>query len=114
MTFLTDRELIDRLSLPYDIGKTAIAELDKGGQFPQKWPLFGNRRWWPAVLQFFLARYGGLPRDVMATPAVTWEEDFDACKPAARKTTRAPVTRTVVAEAIQQVRRSMGGETGPG
>jgi hypothetical protein len=60
--FVTDIELIRRLGVPEKIGRAAIQELDRssraGRRFPQKDPLFGNRRYLPAVENYFMLRYG--------------------------------------------------------
>ncbi len=59
--FVTDAELIRRIGVPEKIARAVIRELDakRGNVFPQKNPLWGNRRYWPAV-RAYLDRYGGL------------------------------------------------------
>jgi hypothetical protein len=60
--FVTDAELIRRLGLPEKIGRAAIQELDRSQagrpRFPRKEPLFGNRRYWPAIEKYFMLSYG--------------------------------------------------------
>jgi hypothetical protein len=61
--FVTDAELIRRLGLPDKIGRAAIQELDRSSRagrsrFPQKDPLFGHRRFYPAVENYLMLRYG--------------------------------------------------------
>jgi hypothetical protein len=62
--FVTDAELLRRLGMPEKIGRRAIRELDKRlpgrAPFPGKDPLFGDRRYWPAVVAWF-DRYFGVP-----------------------------------------------------
>jgi hypothetical protein len=64
--FVTDAELIRRLGVPEKIARGALRALDNmGGRhsgFPQKNKLWGNRRYWPAVRQYFDAQYGVGPR----------------------------------------------------
>lgn len=86
--WITDDEMRQRLGLDDVDGRAAIQELDRQGVLPQKWPLFGNKRWWPAVLNFFLTRYGGLPGASEATTAATWEESFDHVQPKRTNHTR--------------------------
>jgi hypothetical protein len=58
--FVTDAELIRRLGVPEKVARPAIHMLDdkKGTGFPKKNPLWGNRRYWPAVVAYFDATYG--------------------------------------------------------
>jgi hypothetical protein len=53
--FVTDAELIRRLGVPEKIAHAAIHVLDRtrDSGFPQKKALWGNRRYWPAVKQWF-------------------------------------------------------------
>jgi hypothetical protein len=74
--FVTDAELIRRLGVPEKIGRAAIQDLEKlhpgRPKFPQKDPLFGGRRFWPAVEKYLMIRHGmsGTP----FTPAPQWQE----------------------------------------
>jgi hypothetical protein len=60
--FVTDAELLRRLGLPEKIGRRMLREVEKhlpGRQrFPQQDPLFGRRRFYPAVLQWLYDYYG--------------------------------------------------------
>lgn len=83
--FVTDAELIRRLGLPEKVGRVALRELDKASNarrpFPQKDPLFGDRRFWPAVKQWLLdykAVRQNSAANIPFVPAPTaWEENFD-------------------------------------
>lgn len=66
---VTDTELIERLKVPERVARQALEMLDRDGRtgFPPKQPLWGNRRYWPAV-EKWLERHSGLmmessPRD---------------------------------------------------
>lgn len=48
--------------------------LDRRPDFPKKDPLFGGRRFMPAVLAWFFARYG-VKTDKPPVPT-DWEENF--------------------------------------
>ena len=56
--FVSDTELYRRLGVGPKTGQAAVHALEPHG-FPLKQPLFGNKRYWPAV-RFFLDRYYGL------------------------------------------------------
>jgi hypothetical protein len=70
--FVTDAELIRRLGVPEKIARGALRALDNmGGRhsgFPQKNKLWGNRRYWPAVRQYFDAQYGVARRSAEVAP----------------------------------------------
>lgn len=72
--FVTDEELLTRLNLPQKCGMEAIRMLDRRPDFPKKDPLFGGRRFMPAVLAWFFARYG-VKTDKPPVPT-DWEENF--------------------------------------
>ena len=78
--YVTDKELIERLGVPEKVARAALREFDNHPKsalrFPAKDPLMGNRRYWPAVLQFFNARHGVVPRERDAGEP-QWEEHFD-------------------------------------
>lgn len=61
--FVTDTELGRRLGLPRNVVRDALTTLDKNPQsgFPKKLPFWGNRRYWPAVVDYF-NRWNGLPK----------------------------------------------------
>lgn len=73
--FVTDAELIRRLGVPEKIAREALRELEsKGGGFPPKVKLWGDRRYWPAVAAYFdrqyASRFAGKTRgDGDETPA---------------------------------------------
>jgi hypothetical protein len=84
--FVTDAELLRALHLPEKAGRRALAALDAGipnvPKFPQPDPLFGGRRYWPAVQAWFVAYYDVRLPDGgnQVTIQPMWEEDFDAAE----------------------------------
>jgi hypothetical protein len=55
--YVTDAELIRRTGIPEKVARRLIRELDRlPSGFPPKDRLCGNRRYWPAVQDFFAAR----------------------------------------------------------
>jgi hypothetical protein len=56
--FVSDTELYRRLGVGPKTGRLAVLALEPHG-FPLKQPLFGKKRYWPAV-PVFLDRYYGL------------------------------------------------------
>lgn len=54
--FVTDDELVRELGVPAEQARAAIRMLDakKGNGFPRKNPLWGNRRYLPAVQEWLL------------------------------------------------------------
>jgi hypothetical protein len=71
--FITDRQLIKRLGVSFPVGYRALRELDRKhalNGFPQKDPLWGNRRLWPKVVRWLMG--GGDAK--RATESVTWED----------------------------------------
>src|SRR5450755_2868639 len=77
--FVTDAEIIRRLRLPEKVGRRVLRELDRHlpnrPRFPQKDPLFGDRRFWPAIAKYFKMRYGVDGPQIVST-APTWQENF--------------------------------------
>jgi hypothetical protein len=59
--FVTDTEMLRKIGISEKIGRVAIRELEKRQVFPPKDPLFGNKRYWPAVRAFLDARSGLTP-----------------------------------------------------
>jgi len=53
--FVTDAELIRRIGVPEGAARNALRMLDRdrGSGFPAKQPLWGGRRYWPAVRLWF-------------------------------------------------------------
>jgi hypothetical protein len=68
--FVSDTEMLRRIGVSKKIGRIAIRELEKRLAFPPKDPLFGNKRYWPAVRAFLDARGGvtTLPPRAIYTP----------------------------------------------
>ena len=58
--YLTDAELIRRLGVPERIMRPMLLGLEQKYNFPRKNPLFGDRRYWPAV-KHWLDKHQGLP-----------------------------------------------------
>ena len=56
--FISDAEMYRRLGVGEGIGRVAVRELEKRQIFPPKDPLFGNKRYWPAIRAFLDARAG--------------------------------------------------------
>lgn len=57
--WVTDAEIIRRLGVSEKVGYTAIHRLEKSGLgFPEKQRVWGKKRYWPAVKDFFDAQYG--------------------------------------------------------
>ncbi len=59
--FVTDAELLRRLGVPEKLGYQALGMLDENPKsgFPQKDPLWGGRRYWPAVRSYLDTYYQG-------------------------------------------------------
>jgi hypothetical protein len=74
--FVTDAEMLRRIGISEKIGRIAIRELEKRLAFPAKDPLFGNKRYWPAVRAFLDARSGvtTTPPKAIYTPVVPDEK----------------------------------------
>jgi hypothetical protein len=72
--FVSDSELLTRLNVSKKVGMPALRVLDRRPDFPKKDPLFGGKRFYPAVLAWFFARYG-VKTDKPPVPT-DWEEDF--------------------------------------
>lgn len=62
--WVTDAELIRRSGVPEKIARQAIEMLDKNqvSGFPKKNPLWGNRRYWPAVENYWARMHGMIPQ----------------------------------------------------
>lgn len=67
--FVTDQELIEFLGIPEKTARAAIAELDRNPRtgFPPKNPLWGDRRYLPAV-QKWLDEANGLAKPKQESP----------------------------------------------
>jgi len=53
--YLTDTELARRIGCPHSTLRDALSMFDRDPRsgFPKKQPLFGGRRYWPAVRDYF-------------------------------------------------------------
>ena len=53
--WVTDEELIERSGVPANVMRQAILRLDADrlSGFPKKQPLYGGRRYWPAVQEYW-------------------------------------------------------------
>jgi hypothetical protein len=58
--FIPDSEMYRRLGVSPRIGRMAVLALERSG-FPPKLPLWGNRRYWPAIRAFLDRHYGAVP-----------------------------------------------------
>lgn len=56
--YVSDAELCRRLGVGERTARVAIRELERNRGFPRKDPLFGERRYWPAVKAFLDRRSG--------------------------------------------------------
>jgi hypothetical protein len=81
--YLSDRQIIRRLGFGEKFGRRVLHELDKAhpgrARYPQKDPLFGNRRFWPAVLKWHMDYHRVMATEQqhnVSTPR--WQENFDA------------------------------------
>jgi hypothetical protein len=87
---MTDVEIFDALGIPEKLGRKAFRELDKPlsgtKRFPQPVPLFGGRRFWPAVERYFMEEFGGVVPDFThkTDGKPPWQEDFDASEKTGR------------------------------
>lgn len=64
--YLLDSELIRRLGVPEKVMRPMLPGLESKFNFPRKQPLFGGRRYWPAVKKW-LDTHNGLNVDA-STP----------------------------------------------
>ena len=60
--YLLDSELIRRLGVPEKLMRSLLPGLEAKYAFPKKQPLFGGRRYWPAV-KAWLDKHNGLMVD---------------------------------------------------
>ena len=66
--YLTDAELIRRLGVPEKLMRPMLPGLEKNYGFPKKSPLFGERRYWPAVKNW-LDKHNGLTVGTLPPPS---------------------------------------------
>lgn len=56
--WLTDAELIRRMGVPEKLGRAILRQMNEPGTgFPKKQELYGDRRYWPAVKDYFDSRF---------------------------------------------------------
>jgi hypothetical protein len=60
--YLLDSELIRRLGVPDKVMRRMLPSLESKYGFPRKQPLFGQRRYWPAV-KAWMDKHNGLTDD---------------------------------------------------
>jgi hypothetical protein len=60
---VTDAELIRRLGVPEKDARRTIAFLDSKQSFPPKLKMWGGRRWWPHVEEWFAKSSGMISDD---------------------------------------------------
>ncbi|WP_412063764.1 winged helix-turn-helix domain-containing protein [Rhizobium sp. SYY.PMSO] len=75
--FVTDAQCAERIGISTEEFKAIVPELTRQG-FPVPDPLFGKRRYWPAVRVFLDRRYGMGKDDSMlrAPPGLDEEEPW--------------------------------------
>lgn len=56
--FVDDLEIARRWNVSYKIAQVAIRAFEGDPRFPQRDPLFGGLRYWPAVENYVRNRYG--------------------------------------------------------
>ena len=68
--FVTDAEMIRRLGVPEKIARDAIRMLDRNPSscFPKKQALWGDRRYWPAVVDYLDATLRSTIKPLSITP----------------------------------------------
>lgn len=67
--WVNDKELIERLNVDEAKARAVLRELDtdKTSGFPQKWRLWGDKRYWPAIAAYFEHHYGYKLGDLKTT-----------------------------------------------
>jgi hypothetical protein len=63
--WITDAELIRRSGVPEKVMRPVLHRMDadRRNGFPKKNPLYGNRRYWPAVQDYWAKQTGIKPQD---------------------------------------------------
>lgn len=61
--YLSDAELIRRIGVPEKVLRPMLPGLESKYGFPRKQPLFGGRRYWPAV-KAWLDKHNGIKMDL--------------------------------------------------
>ena len=88
--FMTDAQIAERWGVCDKTARRAIKALERAGGFPRKDPLFGGKRYWPAV-DTFMKRRAGLSIPAVQTDG---EENWNDETPTSRRRPRAPVATT--------------------
>jgi hypothetical protein len=86
--FVPDAEIARRWGVSDKTARVAIREFEKHGGFPPRDPLFGEKRFWPAVQAFMLRRAG---LTIAAPTEQPGEENWDANAAKDRKRPRTGV-----------------------
>jgi len=88
--FLTDVQIAERWGVCDKTARRAMKALERAGGFPKKDPLFGGKRYWPAVDAFMKRRAGLSIAPVSTDGQENWNDDT----PAPRRRARAPLAAT--------------------
>jgi hypothetical protein len=82
--FLTDVEIAKRWGVSDKTARRAMKALERAGGFPKKDPLFGGKRYWPAVDAFMKGRNGLTVLPVETDGQENWNEQAPASRRRAR------------------------------
>lgn len=85
--YVTDVQISEIWGVCDKTARRAIKALERAGGFPRRDPLFGNKRYWPAV-DAFMKRRAGLNVPAIATDG---EENWNDETTAHRRRARAPL-----------------------
>lgn len=85
--YVTDTQIAQQWGVCDKTARRAIKALERAGGFPPRDPLFGGKRYWPAV-DSFMRRRAGL--NVPLVP-IDGQENWDETTPAPRRRSRAPL-----------------------
>jgi hypothetical protein len=86
--FLTDAQIAGRWGVCDKTARRAMKALERAGGFPKKDPLFGGKRYWPAV-DDFMRRRAGL--SIAPVSTADGKENWDEDAPAPRRRARTPM-----------------------
>lgn len=82
--YVTDLEICRRLGFSEKVGRRIIGQLEQPNKsrrpYPQRDPMFCNRRFWPEVWQWHLDyhRVGAVSPQLAPSDQPRWQENFDA------------------------------------
>lgn len=85
--FLTDTQVAERWGVCDKTARRAMKALERAGGFPKKDPLFGGKRYWPAIDAFMKRRAGLTVAPVPTDGQENWNDDA----PAPRRRHRTPL-----------------------